>query len=675
MKFLVFLSSICFLSLSTAAEAATLPALGGGVSTVVDGKCREDVADVNDLGYRFTDNSQLYKGKCVDGSRFRPIKNLVISSDLATFNNYGHDNQFWQAQLPLTKLATVYFHVQRFAVVEGVVAAHTELRFVFKDKGDVKLTQKDKQDATQDILVSFEAAFPKEVGYNFALGAFPNYARVAKIMSTLQKQNDSTATMEQYELNLSQDEMVTLLKTSLQYSQKISIEEFYNTLRPNCTTEAFDLIDLLPRFKGKYPPFLTMISPDPIAGPSIDALQKRKLIKQRVQDYADELKGVAQILPVPETKSSMTTFLPDVAGRPWTLTTVLPDTSSMTPAQKKVIESLREQLILSIPALVQNYGSVMMLTPDEQKGQALFINTFKSFVQQLPAFLRKINSELPEEATNINMYFAPYESAATSTSLTGMGIPAQIPFALNDYQLDDADKYSQRIFYDLAQGIIQAGETGADPAQKAFLMGAALLLKAQKDQSTVTTQLIAGLDALESNMEVVDKKVNIHKVVVPKGNRNIHRPSMLINHFQEVSKEELNENMDVQFGSFGGLGGTSAEYGFASLQIDKGFDCNQQANATPYLEGSLTDQFTGIGLVDFLVQGQSIRFHIMRMSLNLKTQKVDNMNLAISTLGFNCINNKDAEVQFTESANKAIADLINKAGSNPLLQKLSPLLN
>jgi hypothetical protein len=676
MKVLILLGLIGWSSFSTFQASADTK---GTAATIVDSACQENSKDPNDLGYRFTDNSQLYKGQCVDGSRFRPIKNLVVTSTTATFDNYGHDRKFWKAELPLekTKIAAVYFHVQRFPVVEGVIAAHTEMRFVFKGKDGVKLTQGSSVQATNDdILISFEAAFPKKVSYNFALGAFPNYARVAKIMSTSQKQSDSTATMEQYELNLSPDEMIDLLKSTLEYSAKIGIEEFYNTLRPNCTTEAFDMIDLLPRFKGKFPPFLTMISPDPIAGPSIEALQKRQLIKQRVQDYADEVKGVQQVLPVPVVKSAMATFLPDVGGRPWTLVTVLPDTSRLSPVEKKTIESLRTELITALPSLIQNYGSVMMLSSADQKGRALFMTTFKTFAQMMPAYLRKINSELPNEAMQIGMYFAPYESAATSTSLVSLGIPAQVPFALNDIQLSDADSKSSQVFYELGQGIDQAGQVGSPAMQKAFLMGANIIVKAQKDNSVVTTQLMAGLGAMESALNVVDPKVTISKIVIPEVRSAHARPAMLVSHVQPVAEKKLRENLDIQFGSFGGLAGTSGEFGFASLQIEKGAaNCGRQTRTAPYFQGQLSNQFTGFFPLDFFIQGQPILFHILRVNMNLNTQAVEEMDLSISTLGFACIEDKNTEKQFTENANKAIKDMINNAGNNPLLQKLSPLLN
>jgi hypothetical protein len=82
-----------------------------------------------------------------------------------------------------------------------------------------------------------------------------------------------------------------------------------------------DLVDLLPRFKGKYPPFATVISTDPIAKPSIDALSARGAMLGRVQNGEDEAKGILKKMPMPTSSSKSLSYLPQVAGRPWSLVT------------------------------------------------------------------------------------------------------------------------------------------------------------------------------------------------------------------------------------------------------------------------------------------------------------------------------------------------------------------
>lgn len=659
------------------------------VATIENADCKVDAQDPNDKGYSLTVNSRLYPKECIDGKRFRPMQNLVIANNTATLNNYLHNNKFWKAQLPIdpSAIENVYFHIMRFPVVEGVTAAHTQIRFIFKDKNAVQLTGTDaagnvETSSSGDILISFEAAFPSTAGYNFALGAFPNYARFAKIMSTLQKETDSPNGIEQYELKLSAEESATLLSNTLVYAQNIGIEGFYNTLRPNCTTELFDQLDQLPSLKGKAKKFLTMISADPIAGPSLEALKKRDLIVKRVQNFGDELKGIRQTLQVPEAqKSLVTTFLPKMDGRPWTMTTVMPDTSKMSDTEKKALTSVRDELVRAIPTLIQTYGSVMMLAPKESKGQQLFLSTLKEVVSRAPALLRKVNKDLPEELTEISLYFSSYETDIVATDLSAFGVPAEIPIALNKFQVDNSTKQSRQLTNDLydnvAYGIMQIPLAGnANKDSKAYLMAASIQVHAQKDNSKVATQIMAGLAPMESALVSESPQVKIQKIVIPEHSGFINQPAMIITHFQEVNEVDVNPLVNIQFGSFGGLGDNKSEFGANTLLIQKGaVFCNGQAASTPYFQGQINDKFTN-SFVDPVLKGGPIAFHLMSMNMNLKTMKVTNMDLKIEALWFlSCLTVDDANKQFTENANKAITEMLEKTSNADVLQMLAPLLN
>lgn len=653
----------------------------------VDASCIEDKNDPADLGWRLTENSLLYPNQCINSVRFRPILNFKMDQATASFDNYHHDNTYWKATVPVKKgsVKKVYFHILRFPVLESIIAAHTQLRFVL-EKDAVQLERNGQTTSHDDVLISYEAGFPKEVSYNFAAGGIPAYASLVKVMSTVQKQNDNSKNpLEQYELDLTEEERTQLFRDALNFSSNLGMEQFYNTLRPNCTTAAFDLIDGLPRFKGQYKPFLTALSvTDPIAGPSIEALLQRKLISARAQDFPDELQGKFESKPLPPPSQSLAAFLVQVPDQPWSLVNILPDTSGLSETEQKTILGLREKLITIFPTLFQSYASVILLSSKEERGQKLFLNTLKEFIMRLPAVIEEVNENLPEERKDIAIFFVPHPALKTSTDLTPLGIPAALPFAVNDYQLSDADPKTKAIYQVVGQSIYQAGQMNPpEKTKEAFLTGIGITIQLQKNKSKVTTQLSAALSTLENAMESVSPQVTIKKVAVPKMDANEARSSLVITHVQDAQSQEANPLVDVQFGPFGKLAGSQGEFGYGTMQVFKGQRCEQQTYATPYFQGVVNQLSNGDGVLDaimnFIGQGSPIFFHLLGMDMNLRTMQVEHMDLSVSTvlkgIPLSCMKNEEAETQFAQEANKALKDLMEKSSDNEFVQMLAPLLN
>ena len=645
-------------------------------STRQDSTCQLDAADVADLGFRFTEASLRYKDLCVDSVRFRPILDLTTTVSTTTFANFQHEGQYWTAQVPTAPelIEKVYFQVLKFPVIQGVVAAHTQIRFVLNDLAPVQLSQTGRATNTsRDILISFEAAFPKDVTYNFALGGLNNYALMAKVMSTLQKHNDSGAAIEQFELLLTPEEKSQLLKNLLTYSHQLGIKDFYNTARPNCTTEVFDQIDQLPRFKGQHRPFLTVLSLDPIAGPSLKALGKRALIREQAQNFSEELTGAYYTKPLPTIADPLSGFLTPIPDMPWALVTVLPDTTTMSESERAAIASLRRELILALPSLIQSYGSVMLLASKEDQGRSLFLNTLKEFAQRLPAALKRVNADLPVNPAYIRIYFAPHDTDEVSANLVSLGVPLELPFAVVDYQMDRDPKGQKATFDRISEGIRAAGRVGVEGAP-AFLMSAAIQVRAQKDHSQVTTQLMAGLDPVISPMTTKNDQVAIDQLVIPDTAKDRRQhPGMVLSHVQDVASETINEKVDVQFGPFMTLGGPSSRFGEGSLGITQYFNsCWQHMKYTPVFQGRLNHPWLGFGPVDYMA---GIQFHVAGMNLNLKSQRVEKMDLLVSVFSFYCLNIEDVEKQFADNANQAIQDLMDKSAEDPLLRMLGPLFN
>lgn len=657
-------------------------------AAAIDARCQTDPLDPFDRGFVLTDESLSYKNQCINGARFRPIQNYSNQGTQATFANYMHQGRFWQARVPLAaeSIEKVYFQVMKFPVVEGIIAAHAQIRFTFKSPAAVQLTGQGAlggEASSGDILISFEAGFPKDVNYNFARGGLNNYALVAKVMSTLQKHTESPTAIEQFELKLSAAEKAQLLSRLLGYASELGMRSFYNTLRPNCTTEVFDKIDELARFKGKFRPFMTVISADPIAGPSLKALMKRGLIEAQAPDFAAELEGQTASRPLPELPDPFAGFLPTVKGFPWSLVTVMPDTSTLSLDEKGALEDLRQQLILALPSLIQSYGSVLMLAGEGERGQRLFLNTLKEFVKRLPAALRAVNDRLPATAVPIRIYLAPHDGEATETSLVEAGIPADLPFSIADYRLTPDPKSASVPFAKIEDGLRRGGLTGVK-SRPAFLMGTAILVRAQKDNSQVTTQLIAGLNPMTTPLQVNDPQVRLDRLVIPdssKGGRQ--HPALIMTHVQDVAKEEVQERVDIELGSFESLGRATSRFGEGSLRTFGYFDdlalnpyqaygvCGHVLRHVPVFDGVKTYPWFQNPIDDWVLQ---IHFYLTGMTMNLKTMTVEDMELLISFLPFSCMDFKSIEKDFAKAATATLQDQLKKSSDNPLFKTLGVLL-
>lgn len=646
-------------------------------ATQQDPACQFDKSDPNDVGYRLTSKSLKYADQCINAEKLRAIRNLEFGAEQVSFNNYMHDDQFWKAEVKLGKVKAVYFQIMRFAAIEGITAAHTQIRFVFENPEDVSLSNGSKTSNSQDLLVSFEAAFPKEVNYNFALGAFNNYAIFARVLSTQQKASDSAEPIEQYELNLSDDEKNLLLRSALLKADQSGMQRFYNTLRPNCTTEVFDLIDSLPRFKETQAPFLTVISADPIAGPSLNALRSRSILERRVQDYEQEAQGILNELPIPFAESAKTPFLPRVDGAPWTMNILRPDTSSLSEEEKMALKTLQDEILSGLPALLQSYGSMSLLSQDQSQG--LFLQSLRQLVSHAPEVLRRLNSKLPQQAVRLSLYFSPFQSTRTSTDLSALGLPAEVPFSIRTQEIGkdagDGPLKAADFYGKLNAGIyLTSQQELLQPSEQVYLLGIALVVNIQKDRSKVFTQLMLGLDQLDQSLSADSPQVRVEKIIIPKG--NTQAPALVLTHVQEAQNPTVNEFVDLQFGAFGGIAGPMTEFGLGTLQVSKNpYRCSVQTEHTPYFFGTLSDRVSGFAPLDFLIKGQPIQFHLTRMSLNLKTQEIADMNLAIKTLGLQCLNFEDANKQFTDNANQALQELMNSKKQQGLLGLISPLLN
>lgn len=627
-----------------------------------------------------TEVSAKFQGQCLDTKVFRPVQILEQNEHMIRFANFFHNNQYWVATLnkEAGSFDRSFFQVQRFPVVKGIEAAHVQLRLRLKPGSFVELqsqTAPQKTDRVRSFIFSFEAGRPKDTAYNFALGAFDNYILVGRVASSEQRQFErQTVQTEQYELKLSGDEQLGLALDGLKRSQERGTQSFYNTLKPNCTTELFDLFDQIPRLQGKFNPFLTVISVDPIARPSIDALQMRGLLQRRVQSMNEELKkspwSQDQEQALPKNNSQELSFLPIVADRPWTLIATLPDLDRLTNGEREAILQVRRDVLQRIPLFLQGLASTVMLNglTEENAGEILG-QVFAKVQNELVISLRSLNSKLSDQRHHVGLYLVPFKTNGNAVTLESLGLPVALPFSVVDAVVDIDRPRSQEVFYHIAEGGRMAADRAAQLPTQFHLQALGLRLQLRKDDSSVTSQVLVGLKGLKKEFSMTNSQVKLKTMVIPGDGARAYRPVLLLSHHQNAFAP-AQELLNLEFGAEGGIAGGLIPENFGRFQILTGFFCAVQAESVPSLVGVFGDAPLENNVVNYLLRGKPVAFSILGLRMNLRGQRIEDMNIKVATWPINCLSVDQVNNQFRDQANSMIEKYKSETDSDALIQRL-----
>lgn len=447
----------------------------------------------------------------------------------------------------------------------------------------------------------------------------------------------------------------------------------YNTLRPNCVSEAFDLIDSLDRLKGKHAPFLTVISNDPVGQPAINAMLQRQILKARVQDYADEERGVLRAsVAMPQVRE--VPYLPRVADRPWTLVLTMPDLNKLSPSERQAVLKVREILLAQAPLLLQGAGSAMMLEAGSDTARIISgaLGTMQGRVMQI---LREVNSSLPRSAQSLGLYVVPYAAALSQTRIDNLPVPFALPFGVVNTVVDETLPRANEIYYHIAEGARRAGDAGVQKPESAYFMASAVRLRLQKDNVQMRAQLMMGLNNQTKPFTMSNSQVVFQQSVINGAQSRATRPVVLATHTQ-VGLSQTNPEIKVEFGGEGGIAGSLAGDAFGIFQINKNLSgsCELQAASAPTLNGELAATALGKPVLDRILKGKKVAFHILGVKLNARTQTVTDMDVRVKTWPLNCVSNATVNDQFAQNANDMIGKLKTEAQDKILPELLGKFL-
>jgi hypothetical protein len=199
-----------------------------------------------------------YKGQCQDSCVKRSMRPLTDDESRAYGGptpgyvfaaNTQIEGRFYVAKIPVNGVKDVIAQVEHFP--PEAIAAHTQLRFQFKDRVELlpqAAGSKDPVVYTRDLVFSGEYAAPQHVPFDLVKGELNHFAINYRLMDLKFKYDYMVERqghrVDQYRLKLSRGEKSGMLKGAFGIATKAGMHTMYNTLANSCTTEMFHVIDL-----------------------------------------------------------------------------------------------------------------------------------------------------------------------------------------------------------------------------------------------------------------------------------------------------------------------------------------------------------------------------------------------------------------------------------------------
>ena len=675
---------LLLLTLPLLTQAAPSALEASRVAGKPDPSCATAPNDPYENPTRISKNSARYVDQCVDTELFRPVEILENTESKIVFANYRHENRYWIAEIQKAPEAidAVYTQVVRFEVIPGVTAAHVQIRVRMKTDSILLKDQiNNEAQSINDIIVSYEAARPKGIAYNFAMGAVDNFVLAGRALSGKQKVADYPGySIEQYELRLAdKNEALDLLLAGLEHSDDIKLSHFYNTVSPNCTTEVFELIDAVPSVMSRHPsPFMTVASGDPIAGPTIEALKERQILKIRFANMKEEIENGETLPPTEEVKpNDSLPLLAEIDGHPYSIVYAIPK-GSMTEEQKDALmKSMGKYTYRLSGEILTAVTSASMSGGDASN---LLMEALGKISEALTLNLQEWHKSAKDTGpVNMMVYFVPFSGKIGKryNPLQAMGVRAKLPFPTFMVELDGASNYGL-----LTSGIDQIAHLPGAEKQKYQFQGLVIQIRLDQPESQVTLQTLGTMKPMLMDQKTENSKVKISKLMIPAVGPAVALTSItrrVNSNDSRVVREK--PKMAVDFGAFGRIKGSIDLSRFGQFQIlTSPSDCRVQSESVPRLLGKLTSNAVGglLGwLTGWLTNGKDVSFGIFALDVDLTTQEITGIDVRVDTWPVECKSNDDVNQQFKDALNERVQTAVGekKSMADSLMEMLSGMIS
>jgi hypothetical protein len=441
------------------------------------------------------------------------------------------------------------------------------------------------------------------------MGALQNYPIVGRLTSAEQRLLESgTSPIEQYRLNLTSNEVRQVALQSILRSDQLGLKYFYNTLKPNCTTEVFDQIDTLPRFTVKPRPFYTVLWIDPITGPSLEALRNRGVLIARTNDLGDEVAG-RKTSPQILSKSLTPSVIRTAPNMPFTSVQLIPK----TPDSLKVMQLVHKEMSQTLSALGPKLAQAAIVPALTGSGAAgAVVKTVMEIQRELQLVLRRMNPNLPEQPVYYSVYFTPWSPGAPQATLVPFGVNGDLPFADSVFR-ETAPEVTTNVLRGVYnfQKKFQDREFDRLGTRPVFFMGSLIRFKFQKNKSEVVMQTNVNLIPQNLPFQTHSTQVNLNRITFQQpnvnwlyaqraGNPDTLKGTAIMTH-RQMYNEMLNPEVRFEFGGLAALSDdvNSDEFGLFKAHREN-LGCKSSSEVVPELRGVTTKTIASSVSVSFL---------------------------------------------------------------------------
>lgn len=293
---------LVLMSFNSSAEAWRGGALP--VITTKSESCRQNPSDRFDDGWTVPSNAASpYRGQCIDVSTKRPARILTLDDSVVRFANFQYQGEFYILEVARGSIIRTIYQTENFTPVGPVQPAHTQIRFQLDASRPASIRYQHGPDfgkvagEIDDFVMSADFMAPPGVeyspveGFNF-FGLRGHYMNVIRFIATRDRYESSVERngheVKQYELDLSRQQMDRLFVLGVEASQAKDINEVYDVLWLNCTTESFSLLGAaVGKNDLRWTPSI-WYALDPVAARAIDLLRQARLIATDLPSLNEE---------------------------------------------------------------------------------------------------------------------------------------------------------------------------------------------------------------------------------------------------------------------------------------------------------------------------------------------------------------------------------------------------
>lgn len=659
----IFLATFPFYNLAEVQKLSSMP----------DSLClTQGGNDPFEQGFRVSDTAVRDARKCLDTSKYRPTKIIRNNEDSLVFANVFHQDQFWTAALAKNiKPKTVSLLLKKFNLMNNVMAAKVFFRVSFEHEIElIHQVQKDQASVTKEIIFSFDAAKPQKEVFNYAIGSLPNYSLTGRVLTKAQllQENETLNPIEEYPFQATPQQKRSFFIQALKRSQNQGMQNFYNTLSPNGATEFFEIIDEVLYGAKRPEKFITMLSQDPVIGPSLKALKKRKLIPSNKGQvfFEGKNKEVSQ-------KSKTPLFLSS-KDYPFSYVTVLPEDKGQSKKLKKLIHDVGNTIHIGMPYLFQAMGSSLFV--DKDMGIQLFEGILGEVMGTVLAQTRRWQNKIPlGESLHLGLHLTPWDhSQGEYQDPKDKGdVPFNLPFS--------AFKVSRgAAYHTMTEGyrtIFTAKDKDGNPAT---FLGMNLNVHFTQDSFKIHAQISTRLSPLKQTQAVRNEQVNLSELLIPKAEYEEDQSIAIVNF--EVSSESVTPKVYIEFGPEWGImthqwrlsDVPQLEYDPLKIGTYRTYDgfsgCDHRALLVPKLIGVLGGKPMENDFVNSILRKNKVALNFFSVELDPINLVAKDVDVRLSTFPVNCMGMQSINEQVKGEINQMIKEQlkgINKNGNGSTL--------